>query len=109
MTTVLNASPQRFVNTPAVQRVAQRALRYLQSGFSIHLRGAAGVGKTTLAMHLADLLNQPIILLFGDDEFKTSDLIGNQLGYTRKRLLITISTALLKLRMNSDNTGLMHD
>ncbi|MDZ8104676.1 MAG: gas vesicle protein GvpN [Nostoc sp. DedQUE12a] len=97
MTTVLNASPQRFVNTPAIQRVAQRALRYLQSGFSVHLRGAAGVGKTTLAMHLADLLNQPIILLFGDDEFKTSDLIGNQLGYTRKKVVDNFIHSVVKV------------
>jgi gas vesicle protein GvpN len=97
LTTVLNASPQRFVNTPAIQRITQRALRYLQSGFSVHLRGAAGVGKTTLAMHLADLLNQPIILLFGDDEFKTSDLIGNQLGYTRKKVVDNFIHSVIKV------------
>jgi gas vesicle protein GvpN len=85
VTTVLKASPRRFVNTPAVERVATRALRYLQSGFSVHLRGPAGTGKTTMAMHLADLLSRPIMLLFGDDEFKTSDLIVNQSGYTPKR------------------------
>jgi gas vesicle protein GvpN len=97
LTTVLNASPQRFVNTPAVQRIAQRALRYLQSGFSVHLRGAAGVGKTTLAMHLANLLNQPIVLLFGDDEFKTSDLIGRQLGYTRKKVVDNFIHSVVKV------------
>lgn len=87
MTTVLQASPRGFVSTPAVERVAIRALRYLQSGFSVHLRGPAGTGKTTLAMHLADLLTRPIMLIFGDDEFKTSDLIGNQSGYTRKKVV----------------------
>ncbi|MEO1069657.1 MAG: gas vesicle protein GvpN, partial [Cyanobacteria bacterium J06638_6] len=58
-----------------------------QSGYSIHLKGPAGTGKTTLALHLADLLARPIMLLFGDDEFKTSDLIGNQSGYTRKKVV----------------------
>ena len=87
MTTVLRASPRRFVSTPAVERVASRALRYLQSGYSVHLRGPAGTGKTTLALHLADLLARPLMLIFGDDEFKTSDLIGNQSGYTRKRVV----------------------
>lgn len=87
MTTVLKASPRRFVSTPAVERVATRALRYLQSGFAVHLRGPAGTGKTTLALHLADLLSRPIMLIFGDDEFKTSDLIGNQTGYTRKKVV----------------------
>jgi len=87
VTTVLRASPRRFVSTPAVERVASRALRYLQSGYSVHLRGPAGTGKTTLALHLADLLARPLMLIFGDDEFKTSDLIGNQSGYTRKRVV----------------------
>jgi gas vesicle protein GvpN len=87
VTTVLQARPRRFVSTPSVERVATRALRYLQSGFSVHLRGPAGTGKTTLALHLADLLSRPIMLIFGDDEFKTSDLIGNQTGYTRKKVV----------------------
>jgi gas vesicle protein GvpN len=87
VTTVLRASPRRFVSTPAVERVANRALRYLQSGYSVHLRGPAGTGKTTLALHLADLLARPLMLIFGDDEFKTSDLIGKQSGYTRKRVV----------------------
>jgi MoxR-like ATPase len=59
MTTVLRASPRRFVSTPAIERITLRALRYLQSGFSVHLRGPAGTGKTTLALHLADLLTRP--------------------------------------------------
>lgn len=87
MTTILRTSPRRFVNTPAIERVVARALRYLQSGFSVHLRGPAGTGKTTLALHLADLLARPLMLIYGDDEFKTSDLIGNQTGYTRKKVV----------------------
>ncbi len=87
MTTVLRASPRRFVSTPSVERIANRALLYLQSGYSVHLRGPAGTGKTTLALHLADMLARPLMLIFGDDEFKTSDLIGNQSGYTRKKVV----------------------
>ena len=65
MTTVLNVSPERFVSTPSVDRIAQRAQRYLDSGYSVHLRGPAGVGKTTLALHLAHLRHQPIFLIIG--------------------------------------------
>lgn len=97
MTTVLKASPRRFVSTPSVERVATRALRYLQSGFSVHLRGPAGTGKTTMALHLADLLNRPIMMLFGDDEFKTSDLIGNQSGYTRKKVVDNFIHSVVKV------------
>ncbi|MGB3308978.1 MAG: gas vesicle protein GvpN, partial [Nodosilinea sp.] len=74
-----------------------RALRYLQSGYSIHLKGPAGTGKTTLALHLADLLARPIMLLFGDDEFKTSDLIGNQSGYTRKKVVDNYIHSVMKV------------
>ncbi len=97
MTTILKASPRRFVSTPAVERVATRALRYLQSGFSVHLRGPAGTGKTTMALHLADLLARPIMLIFGDDEFKTSDLIGNQSGYTRKKVVDNFIHSVVKV------------
>ena len=97
MTTVLQARPRNFVSTPAIERLAIRALRYLQSGYSIHLKGAAGTGKTTLGLHLADLLGRPIMLLFGDDEFKTSDLIGNQSGYTRKKVVDNFIHSVVKV------------
>ncbi|HCF27729.1 MAG TPA: gas vesicle protein GvpN [Cyanobacteria bacterium UBA11049] len=87
MTTVLQVRAGTFVSTPAIERIASRALRYLQSGFSVHLRGPAGTGKTTMAMHLAERLARPIMLIFGDDEFTTADLIGNQSGYTRKKVV----------------------
>jgi gas vesicle protein GvpN len=97
VTTVLRANPRQFVSTPAIERVAARALRYLQSGYSVHLRGPAGTGKTTLALHLADLLARPIMLMFGDDEFKTSDLIGNQTGYTRKKVVDNFIHSVIKV------------
>ncbi len=97
MTTVLRASPRRFVSTPSIERVAVRALRYLQSGFSVHLRGPAGTGKTTLALHLADLLTRPIMLIYGDDESKSSDLIGNQSGYTRKKVVDNYIHSVVKI------------
>ncbi len=97
MPTLLNARSKGFVNTPTIERLTHRALRYLQSGFSVHLRGPAGTGKTTLALHLADLLSRPIMLIFGDDELKTSDLIGNQSGYTRKKVVDNYIHSVIKL------------
>lgn len=97
MSTVLQARPRNFVATPPVERLVRRGLRYLQSGYSVHLRGPAGTGKTTLALHLADLLSRPIMLLFGDDEFKTSDLVGNQAGYTRKKVVDNFIHSVVKV------------
>ena len=97
MNTVLQARPRNFVSTPTLERTAFRTLRYLKSGYSVHLKGAAGTGKTTLALHLADLLGRPIMLLFGDDEFKTSDLIGSQTGYTRKKVVDNYIHSVMKV------------
>jgi gas vesicle protein GvpN len=95
--TVLRTSPRRFVSTPAIERLTVRALRYLQSGFSVHLRGPAGTGKTTLSLYLADLLERPMMLMFGDDEAKSSDLVGKQSGYTRKKVVDNYIHSVLKV------------
>ncbi|MBD2103908.1 gas vesicle protein GvpN [Leptolyngbya sp. FACHB-261] len=87
MATVLQARPRQFVNTAFTDSICRRALRYLQSGFAVHLRGPAGTGKTTIAMHLAGLMGRPMMLLYGDDDLNSSDLIGGQSGYTRKRVV----------------------
>lgn len=97
MTTVLQARSRGFVSTPFIERLTRRALRYLQSGFSVHLRGPAGTGKTTMALHLADLLGRPIMLIFGDDESTTSDLIGNQNGYSRKKVVDNFIHSVVKV------------
>lgn len=94
---VLRLRPGQFVVTPAIERVVIRALRYLKSGFPVHLRGPAGTGKTTLAMHLANCLDRPVMLLFGDDQFKSSDLIGSESGYTHKKVLDNYIHSVVKL------------
>ena len=65
MSTVIQVRPQQFVKTAALEQVMQRALRYLRSGYSIHLEGPTGIGKTSLAMHLADCRRQPMMLVVG--------------------------------------------
>lgn len=97
MTTVVQAKSHNFVATPAINRLIQRALRYLYAGFSLHLRGPVGTGKTTLAIHLANLLDRPILLTFGDDEYKSSDLIGSQRGYNHKKVVDNYIRTVVKL------------
>lgn len=97
MPTVLKARSRGFVNTPAVEKLTERALRYIKSGFPVHLRGPAGTGKTTLALHLADLRGRPMMLIFGDDELNTSDLIGNKTGYSRKKVVDNFIHTVVKM------------
>lgn len=75
----------KFVQTPGVASITERALAYIAAGYPVHFRGPAGAGKTTLALHVASQLGRPVMLIAGDDEFGTSDLTGGQFGYSYRR------------------------
>lgn len=76
-----------FVETPYVSELATRALNYIRAGFPIHFRGISGTGKTTLAMHVANKLGRPMVLLHGDDQLNTADLVGGEHGYRYRKLV----------------------
>ena len=85
-----------FVDTPYVQDVTERALAYVKSGFPVHFRGATGTGKTTLALHVASLIAQPVVMIHGDEEFSTSDLVGGEYGYSLKKVVDNFIHSVLK-------------
>ena len=76
-----------FVTTPFVENITQRALTYLQAGYPVHFSGPAGTGKTTLAFHVAAQLGRPVSLIHGDDEFSSADLVGQDSGYRKRKLV----------------------
>jgi len=78
---------EQFVCTPYVKDLTDRALAYLAVGYPVHFCGAAGTGKTTLAFHVAAKLNNPVILIHGDDEFGSSDLVGKDAGFRKSKLV----------------------
>jgi gas vesicle protein GvpN len=104
MSTILQASPKQFVSTKFTQSIVRRALRYLQSGFSVHLRGPAGTGKTTLAMHLASLLGRPMVMIYGDEDLRSSQIIGSQSGYSRKKVVDNFIHSVLKVEDDLQHT-----
>src|SRR3989338_3524395 len=85
-----------FVETPFLQSIMSRALHYLRSGFAIHFRGNSGTGKTTLALRVAELLGKPVTLIHGDEELRTSDLIGAENGYYYRRSRDNFIASVLK-------------
>ena len=85
-----------FVETEATQAIVQRALMYLNVGRAINLSGPSGVGKTTLALHIADLLRRPVVLIPGDDQFKSGDMVGGLFGYRRRRVVDNFIHSVLK-------------
>ncbi len=76
-----------FVVTPFVDALTARALAYLEVGYALHFAGPAGTGKTTLALHVASRRGRPVILIHGDDEYASSDLVGKDSGYHKSKLV----------------------
>ncbi|NNJ11142.1 gas vesicle protein GvpN [Chloroflexales bacterium ZM16-3] len=76
-----------FVVTSTTSEIIDRALGYLRAGFPVHFRGPAGTGKTTLALHIAAQLDRPVMLMVGDEQLTSSDLVGEQNGYRYRRVV----------------------
>ena len=85
-----------FVETPYIKETTQRTLNYIKAGFPVHLRGISGTGKTTLAMHVASKILRPVVLIHGDDQLGTSDLVGGEHGYRYRRLVDNFISRVMK-------------
>jgi gas vesicle protein GvpN len=97
VTTLLEPRPlANFVETPFIRGIVERALAYIAAGFPIHFRGASGTGKTTLAMHVASKLGRPLVMVHGDEEFSTSDLVGGECGYRMRKVIDNFIHSVLK-------------
>ncbi len=77
----LEKSSKNFVETKFIKDIINRALLYLQAGIPIHFSGTSGTGKTSLALRLAKKLEQPFILIYGNEDFTSTDLMGNFVGF----------------------------
>jgi gas vesicle protein GvpN len=97
VTTLLEPHPlPNFVETRLIQSIVDRALAYITAGFPIHFRGASGTGKTTLALHVASKLGRPVVMIHGDEEFSTSDLVGGEYGYRMRKVIDNFIHSVLK-------------
>ena len=97
LSTVLEPRPlPNFVETAQVRHLAERALAYVRAGFPIHFRGVSGTGKTTLAMHVASKIARPVVMIHGDEEFSTSDLVGGEYGYKIRKVVDNFIHSVLK-------------
>ncbi len=96
---LLEPSPE-FVATPEIDSLTDRALTYLSIGKAVHFAGPAGTGKTTLAFHVAARLGRPVMLIHGDDEFASSDLVGKDSGFRRSKVIDNFIHSVLRTEEN---------
>lgn len=76
-----------FIETPYIRNIENRAMMYLEAGFPVHLSGPSGTGKTSLALNIAKNMGRPVTLIHGNEDFSTTDLVGGNVGYRRKKVI----------------------
>ncbi|MBI3077062.1 MAG: gas vesicle protein GvpN [Deltaproteobacteria bacterium] len=101
LTTVIKPGPlPDFVETAFVKDLTERALGYIRAGFPVHFRGASGTGKTTLALHVASRLGRQVILIHGDEQYTSTDLVGGEYGYHLRKVVDRFVSRVLKVEEN---------
>jgi gas vesicle protein GvpN len=50
-----------------------------------------------MAMHIASKIGRPVVMVHGDEEFTTSDLVGGEYGYKRKKVVDRFVSRVFKL------------
>lgn len=108
VTTLMPQARADFVQTDYIRSVTKRALAYLNAGFSVHFRGPAGTGKTTLALHTAALLGRPAVMISGDEEMVTSNLVGTQHGYNYRKVVDRYIHTVTKVEETADKRWADH-
>lgn len=108
ITTLMPQARLDFVQTKSVASITKRALAYLGAGFSVHFRGPAGTGKTTLALHTAALLGRPVVMITGDEEMVTSNLVGAEHGYNYRKVVDKFIHTVTKVEEVADKTWADH-
>ncbi len=72
----------RYFQNAETEAVFARALGYARAGVCVHLAGPAGLGKTTLALRIAQALGRPVAFMTGNEWLGSRDFIGGEIGQT---------------------------
>lgn len=76
-----------FFESAEIANIISRASFYAGIGIPIHFFGAAGQGKTSLAMVVARRLGRPIAMMAGHQWLDASDMIGKEVGHTQAKVI----------------------
>ena len=93
---IMPVTQSDFIESDYIKGITSRALAYIKAGFAVHFRGCSGTGKTSLAMHVSEKVGRPVMLIHGDDELSTSDLIGGRYGFRVRKVMDNFVQSVLK-------------
>lgn len=71
-----------FFEDQAIRALIARGVEYATAGVCLHLSGTAGLGKTTLALRIAQEVGRPVAFMAGNEWLTSRDFIGSQVGTT---------------------------
>ncbi|MFC3040372.1 gas vesicle protein GvpN [Virgibacillus xinjiangensis] len=91
---------QLYEESTYYQGLIDRGLNYLDAGYPVHFTGSSGIGKTTLALHIAKQRKRPVMLIHGNQDLSNEDLIGTYSGYTRSKLKDNYVRSVYKIEEN---------
>lgn len=78
---------RRFFENDEISALLQRGVFYARAGVPIHFQGAAGRGKTAIAMEIAKRLGRPVSVMTGNEWLDAEDLIGKEVGQSTRSVV----------------------
>ncbi|MEO1678561.1 MAG: AAA family ATPase [Pseudomonadota bacterium] len=75
-----------FYEDEELYSLRSRAAAYLRAGVAVRFQGPSGMGKTTLALRVAQEIGRPLAFLTGHSRLTSEDLIGREVGHSASRV-----------------------
>ena len=72
--------PGGYFETDEIASLVKRGLFYARAGVPLNFQGAAGIGKTAIALEIARRLGRKVSVMTGNDWLGSDDLIGKEVG-----------------------------
>lgn len=69
-----------FFENEEIASLLKRGLFYARAGIPLHFCGAAGQGKTSLALAVANRIGRPVTMITGNEWLTAEDMIGKEIG-----------------------------